>query len=232
MANGMTNSEPEKTEKRDQTGTMKRGQLRRTNRQGSETKELIAEAAKTILREEGGEHLTFDRIARVADISKGTLMYHYASKNALMEELMERYRERLEKRLRLGMMEAEMVESPVKDPVVAGFLEWYRAFREEDASNTAYGLSILALSAKNDRMRKVLQDWYEGLFKELKDSPAGVDALIGVLALEGLFFLRHFLLDAIGDDEVRAVLDTIEKRCSADGSSAESGAEKSEQDRA
>ena len=74
----------------EQKGTVKRGQLRRTNRQGTETKELICEAAKTILREEGGEHLTFDRIARVADMSKGTLMYHYGSKNALMEELMER----------------------------------------------------------------------------------------------------------------------------------------------
>ena len=200
----------------EQKGTVKRGQLRRTNRQGTETKELICEAAKTILREEGGEHLTFDRIARVADMSKGTLMYHYGSKNALMEELMERYRDRLAKRLSLGMIEAEMIESKVKDPTVAGFFEWYRTFHEEDASNTAYGLSILALSVKNDRMLKVLQDWYEELFDGLRDSKAGVDGLIAVLALEGLFFLRHFRMDMIGDEEVRAALAVMERRCAGE----------------
>lgn len=203
-------------ESADPKGTVKRGQLRRTNRQGTETKELICEAAKTILREEGGEHLTFDRIARVADMSKGTLMYHYGSKNALMEELMERYRDRLAKRLSLGMIEAEMIESKVKDPMVAGFFEWYRTFHEEDASNTAYGLSILALSVKNDRMLKVLQDWYEELFDGLRDSKAGVDGLIAVLALEGLFFLRHFRMDMIGDEEVRAALAVMERRCAGE----------------
>ena len=124
-------------------------------------------------------------------MSKGTLMYHYGSKNALMEELMERYRDRLAKRLSLGMIEAEMIESKVKDP-------------------------ILALSVKNDRMLKVLQDWYEELFDGLRDSKAGVDGLIAVLALEGLFFLRHFRMDMIGDEEVRAALAVMERRCAGE----------------
>lgn len=206
---------PEKISKTPASGasSIKRGRLRRTNRQGEETKTLIREAAMRILREEGGEHLTFDRIARVADMSKGTLLYHYASKDALMEDLMEHYRDRLDRRYRLGRLEAEMMDSPVRDPIVAGFLEWYRCFHDEDASNTAYGLSILSLSARNDRMREVLQDWYRKIFAGLKSSPCGADALIAVLALEGLFFLRHFRMDMLDDEDVVRVLNLLETRC-------------------
>lgn len=194
--------------------TLKRGRERKTNRQGKGTIDDICEASMKILTEEGASRLTFDRIAQVAGITKGTLIYHFPSKSVLMEHLIERYRDKLSKKLRIGCLEAEMLESPVKDPVAAGFFEWYKRFREEPVSNAAYGLSIFALTAKNEKMLEIMQKWYADLFKSLKESPCGIDSVIAVLALEGLFFLRHFQVDMIDDADVRKILEELERRCS------------------
>lgn len=194
--------------------TLKRGRERKTNRQGKGTIDEICEASMKILTEEGAARLTFDRIAQVAGITKGTLIYHFPSKGALMEHLIERYRDKLSKKLRIGCLEAEMLESPVKDPVVAGFFEWYKRFREEPISNSAYGLSIFALTAKNEKMLVVMQKWYDDIFKSLKQSPCGINSLIAVLALEGLFFMRHFQVDVIEDEDVKRVLNELTRMCS------------------
>lgn len=194
--------------------TLKRGRERKTNRQGKGTIDEICEASMKILTEEGASRLTFDRIAQVAGITKGTLIYHFPSKGVLMEYLVERYCEGLSKKLRIGCLEAEMLESPVKDPTTAGFFEWYKRFREEPASSTAYGLSIFALSARNEKMLEVMQNWYEDVFKMLKESPSGVNSVIAVLALEGLFFMRHFQVDVLEDEDVKKVLDELTRMCS------------------
>lgn len=193
--------------------SIKRGRPRKTNRQGRDTIEEITQAAMRILAAEGSSHLTFDRIAKEASITKGTLVYHFRTKEVLLEHLMEVYKERLAKRLRIGRMEAEISGSSIPDPTVAGFFEWYRTFRAEGQGNTAFGLSVLGLSAKNETMRSILQTWYEDLFSELRRSPCGVDGLIAVLAIEGLFYLRHFRMDRLHDEDVESVLKTLASRC-------------------
>ena len=73
---------------------------------------------------------------------------------------------------------------------------------------------MLSLTTKNERMREVLQGWYRGVFDRVAQSPCGVDALIAVLALEGLFYLRHFRMDMIEEQDVERVLEVLEARCS------------------
>lgn len=197
-----------------QPPAVKRGRERKTNRQGHGTIEDIYEACMKILIEEGSAKLTFDRISQVSGMSKGTLVYHFPSKASLMEYLIERYRDRLAGKLAEGCRDAEKSDSPIKDPLVAGFFEWYSKFRREPAVNTAYGLSLLSLTAKNEKMRAVMQKWYAELFESLKDSPTGSESLIAVLALEGLFYLRHFQVDMIDDEELDKALELIFKRCS------------------
>lgn len=202
------------TDTSDEARTIKRGLARKSNRHGRETIEAIAQAAMQILIEEGASRLTFAHLATRTGLTKGAIMYHFPSKEALLEHLIGMYRERLERRLRVGELEASISESPVTDETVAGFIEWYRTFRGEQTSNTAFGLSVLSLTTKNERMREVLQGWYRGVFERVGQSPCGVDALIAVLALEGLFYLRHFRMDMIEEQDVERVLEVLEARCS------------------
>ena len=50
------------------------------------TRENIFNAANNIIRENGLEGFTLDAVAKKANVSKGGLLYHFPSKNALIED--------------------------------------------------------------------------------------------------------------------------------------------------
>jgi squalene-hopene/tetraprenyl-beta-curcumene cyclase len=54
------------------------------------TKDLILGATLTLLEQEGAAAITLDRIASEAGVSKGGLLYHFASKGQLVEALVQR----------------------------------------------------------------------------------------------------------------------------------------------
>ena len=93
---------------------------------------------------------------------------------------------------------------------IAGFIEWYRDFRRQALSYTSFGVSILSISAEDERLRKPALDWYRDLFAKLRLS-GDTRVVEAALTLEGLFFLRHFRLDATTDEEVEAILSRMEK---------------------
>lgn len=191
---------------------VKRGLERRTNRMGDATMRAILDAAKRILIEEGVSKFTIGHIAREAGVTKGTLLYHFHDKDQLLEHLMDEYVNHLEEKLEEGIATAKASGryGENADETVAGFLEWYRQFRRQDAAYTAFGTTILAMSAANDAIRRRAEEWYESLFARLRASNCE-DAVGIVLLLEGLFFLKHMRLDVTKDDEVEKLLDKVER---------------------
>lgn len=191
---------------------VKRGLERRTNRMGDATMRNILATAKRILIEEGVSRFTIGHIAKQAGVTKGTLLYHFHDKDQLLAHLMDEYVDHLEEKLDEGIAVAKASARYAEDAdeTVAGFIEWYRRFRREDASYTAFGTTILAMSAANDAIRRRAQEWYESLFEKLRASNCG-DAIGIVLMLEGLFFLRHMRLDVTTDDEAAMLLEKAER---------------------
>lgn len=187
---------------------IKRGKECQSNRLGQETIEKIIHAANTLLMEDGPLQFTLDRVAKKAEIKKGTLLYHFPTKDHLLSILMRRYVKHLDRHFRLGVERAKEIGS--QDPNVAAFIEWYRAFHEEKPNYTSLGLHLLALAADNATMRAPLEKWYQDRFQELRDSPIGAkNAIPIVLALEGLFFLRHFHIQALNNEEVSRLLTVL-----------------------
>jgi AcrR family transcriptional regulator len=60
---------------------------------GADTRTRVLDAAETIVQARGVPALTLDAAAREAGVSKGGLLYHFASKEALVEGLMARLSE-------------------------------------------------------------------------------------------------------------------------------------------
>ena len=191
---------------------VKRGLERRTNRMGDATMRNILDTAKRILIEEGVSRFTIGHIAKQAGVTKGALLYHFHDKDQLLAHLMDEYVDHLEEKLDEGIAAAKASARYAQDAdeTVAGFIEWYRRFRREDASYTAFGTTILAMSAANDAIRRRAQEWYESLFAKLRASNCG-DAIGIVLMLEGLFFLRHMRFDVTTDDEAAMLLEKAER---------------------
>lgn len=58
------------------------------------TRARVLDAYETLLIENGSGAVTLDAVAAAAEVSKGGLLYHFASKDALAEGLLDRLRER------------------------------------------------------------------------------------------------------------------------------------------
>lgn len=54
------------------------------------SKESILDAAETIVVESGALHMTLDAVAERAGVSKGGLIYHFPSKEALLQAMVDR----------------------------------------------------------------------------------------------------------------------------------------------
>lgn len=62
----------------------------RTRSRRDDRAEVILEAAGSVLRRGGARALTIDAVAAQAELSKGGVLHHYASKDALILALVER----------------------------------------------------------------------------------------------------------------------------------------------
>lgn len=132
-------------------------------------------AASEITRREGAAALTLDATAREAGLSKGGLLYHFPSKEALVRGMLEHHLDSFEKALR---------ESG--KPFVQAYVEMGSC----DGSGGLFrSLSaVLALYPELlETVRERSRRWYA--------QAGGVDALVALLATDGLF-----LADLIGMD--------------------------------
>ena len=53
-------------------------------------RDVILDAAEQLVASEGAARLTFDALGQATGISKGGLLYHFASKDKLLEAMLER----------------------------------------------------------------------------------------------------------------------------------------------
>lgn len=142
-------------------------------------REKVLDAFEAILIDEGERAATMDAIARAAGVSKGGLLYHFGSKDALESGLIER----------LTALVSDDVEKmkAAKEGPIAYFL--YTSVNSNDPIDRA----ILATSrlaqggntAAGDALRSIRDQWADALSPHTKDSTA-LDLVM--LVSDGLYF--------------------------------------------
>lgn len=142
------------------------------------TRELILDTASELIAREGIGKLTLDRVARDAGISKGGLLYHYASKEQLIVDLVASLVARFDQKLSGAAREN------------AGAGRKTQAFVEAAAGAGSGNLAVLlAALASDPALLDPLRRQYRGWQKSL--SQDGIDptrATVARLAAEGLWF--------------------------------------------
>ncbi|MDR7037138.1 AcrR family transcriptional regulator [Methylobacterium sp. BE186] len=116
---------------------MAKARSRRENRP-----EIILDAAEALLRRSGSRTLTIDAVAAEAELSKGGVLHHYASKDALITALAARKVERL--RAGIGQHAAALAETRARMP-----LAMIGHAREVYAEESGFPDSLLIASAEN-----------------------------------------------------------------------------------
>lgn len=156
------------------------------NKKSAETRLKIYKACSDILRREGLNNLTLQAVADEAGISKGGLLYHFETKQALIEALFEFNNNIFEARL------GELVEAEGDKP--GAFLRAYaKASAEQmaDPKNASLYASLFAAEEQYSGAHKLMREKYVNWQKQI--DACGIDpdwAMLLRFATDGLWFIE------------------------------------------
>src|SRR5919202_4211320 len=164
----------------------------------------ILDAAETIVRRGGVAALTLEAAAREAGVSKGGLLYHYASKEALLTGLLNR----LAEFVAADFEAAVAAQPPGPGRVARAMLEWALGLPQAEAEERCDRAAAAFLAAFHhdpallDPMRRIIARMREAVAAD--GLPPGHGMAI-MAAGDGLFMARIFGLYRLDPAERQAV---------------------------
>ncbi|OYD09016.1 TetR/AcrR family transcriptional regulator [Paludifilum halophilum] len=144
------------------------------------TREKLVQSANRLVLEQGVEQLTLDAVARNAGVSKGGLLYHFPSKEALISGMMDHLLERYTEYLHQGSKE---------DPEPGSWLRAFIRASDLDERQREKSAGLLAAVTTNPELLTPLRTRYREWQQMIEDD--GVDPALANLvrlAADGLFF--------------------------------------------
>lgn len=159
----------------------------------------ILDAAANIVDTSGAAHLTMDAVAEAAGVSKGGVLYHFPSKQVLLEGMLERL---------LDHIKASTQQFCVDNPdmghaaLVARIVEQ----RDETPLQRAMGRAFLAAAAENPEMMAPAHAMASETFDEVAAGDTAPEAAwVILLAVEGLRFLEMLKLLPLSESQRNSV---------------------------
>lgn len=173
-------------------------------------KGAILAAAEAVVVEVGAGRLTIDAVADRSGVSKGGVLYHFPSKEALLEGMVERHIRRSEER-RNTIMES-LPDTPAR--LLLGEIEWLLGPR--DPHDQLRSAAILAVIANQPSLMRSIREKQRQRFDELADMPGSFEsnALI-LLAADGLFLMEVLQASPFSEDERQGLFQEIVRRARA-----------------
>ncbi len=150
---------------------------------GLAVRERILDSAEQFVATEGARNLTLDGVAHAAGVSKGGLLYHFPSKDALLVGMLERHIDRLNARCaELKQRWPAACASSELKAWILGVLGPHR-LREE------VGAALIAAAANNPALLDGVRRRYAEHVARLQAlGPGFARAAVILLAVDGLMF--------------------------------------------
>ena len=165
----------------------------------------ILDAASKIVAEKGIFSLTIEAVAKEAGISKGGLLYHYPSKEVLVEKMVEHlatnYRSKIARNA-----EEDLAE---KGSWTRAYLDvtFKQAYRNKDMHS-----GLLAAKAVNPLLLNPIHEAYSEWQHEIEND--GLDPVMATiirLATDGIWLADLFGINPIEDDRKELIYEHIKK---------------------
>ena len=121
----------------------------------SEKAQRIVAAMRECVGTRGAEGATFDRVAKVAGVSRGLLHYYFGSKERLLVEVV-----RHDTELRVAALERNLAPAGSLDAVVEVLVSQVRAFLAEDPASQAVIYEMFSASRHNEELRMEMAKLY------------------------------------------------------------------------
>lgn len=165
----------------------------------------ILNAASKIVAEKGIFHLTIEAVAEEAGISKGGLLYHYRSKEVLVEKMIEHlasnYKSNIDSRAALDLEEKG---------------KWTRAYLDITFKNAIQNkdmhAGLLAAKAINPILLNPIHDVYSTWQQDIEND--GLDPIMATiirLATDGIWLADLFEINPIDSEQKELIYNTLRK---------------------
>lgn len=169
----------------------------------ADTRDRILDALEALLLDEGSDKATLEAVASAAGVSKGGLLYHFPSKDAMMAAMVRRLGDR---------SDAQRIEAEADGTSLA---QWYLQPPDSTSAEEValYRSTLAALRGIDGRPGEVHQAvievmgmWDRALQREVEDP---VQAEIVRLVGDGIYLAALLGLPATDPDLHRAVVDRL-----------------------
>ncbi|HUO18998.1 MAG TPA: TetR/AcrR family transcriptional regulator [Steroidobacteraceae bacterium] len=177
-------------------------------------RERLLDAAERVVAEAGATHLTLDAVAKSAGVSKGGLLYHFPSKEALLEGMLSRHFHDVDAEV------ARRIASRGKKASRADRLrERVSVLLESRPERPAVGAAMVAASADNPEHMSVCRAEYRKLLDEFARLPGGFErtALV-LLAVQGLLLAELLHLSPYTPEERSRLVRALQRAADQCGS--------------
>jgi AcrR family transcriptional regulator len=143
-----------------------------------DTRRRLLDAAAAVVRRDGAQALTLDAVAAEAGVSKGGLLYHFASKRELLDAMLAGWLEEFAAEIETAQEGRSFAHGYVRASDMSGWAASERA--------TEFGLlaAMVDQPATLGRVRERYAAWQEQLAAEAADP---VPATVARLAADGLW---------------------------------------------
>jgi AcrR family transcriptional regulator len=144
-------------------------------------RDRILDAAEQLVSAQGASNLTLDAVAQSAGVSKGGLLYHYPSKDALLVAMLERYCDQIDARCALAR------SGLVQDDGAGHLKSVVIGVLRSNAVRAEVGTALLAAAANNPSLLDPVRQRYAETVARLAAHPCSFPrAAIVTLAVDGL----------------------------------------------
>ncbi len=142
----------------------------------------VLDAAERLVLETGAGHLTLDAVAKCAGLSKGGLLYHFPSKDLLLEAMLTRFLSDIEAQIATRSARGKGAPTHLDE-----FRERVRVLLELPRARRRAGAALLAASADKPALMARCRKSYREFVDEIATLPGGFErAALVQLAVDGL----------------------------------------------
>lgn len=163
------------------------------------TRERLLEAAREVVADAGAQHLTLEAVADRAGVSKGGLLYHFPSKEALLAAMVTELMDDFEARRQRALCELGA------DPAAA--LKAYVIANDSDSARERQLAQGLAASLVNqpELLAPVCSSMREHVDQAVRDAADPALAMLICLASDGQYVIEALGLLRLSPEERAAV---------------------------
>lgn len=156
-------------------------------------KEKILFEANKVIAKKGLNSFTLEEVAKEAGISKGGLLYHFPSKDKLIQGLIQFYMEQFENKID----KKRWLKSLVKEHF------------NYDSENSPCITGLLAAVAMNQELLEPVKENNKKLLERINDSKDPVMGMIIYLACYGMAFFKLFCMNEFSREDIQKISDKL-----------------------